>query len=300
MIWKDQLFKLPANKFIVSLVQKISLRFLEKINMLSLDVVAGACAGLFFFGDMMRLSLPAFLYLLLGMAVWSIYTIDHLLDAKKIPNKALSRRHRFHQKHFIKLSLVTTIIAILGTVLALKWLSWDGLLGAGFLLIILIMVVIIGLRFAHVKLAVIKEAAIALLYVCGIALVPFWQQDFGFESWNWLFYVIGYFALAWFNLVFLSYMDAALDKAQGHHSIMTVIGKKRTRQLLWGLAAFALVYMAILFIILPSYYHRYTLIWGMMMLVHAISFMEHPSNITSARRRLELSFSLPILLIFFE
>ncbi|NHE59037.1 hypothetical protein G9Q97_19700 [Cyclobacterium sp. GBPx2] len=284
----------------MSLIQKISLRFIDKANMLSLDVVAGACAGLFFFGDMMGLSLPLFLYILLGMAVWTIYTFDHLLDAKKIPQKALSRRHRYHQKHFNKLSLITAFISILGIVLALKWLSWDGLLGAGLLLITLIMIVIIGLRFAYVKLAVFKEAAIALLYVCGIVLVPFWQQDFGFESWNWLFYAAGYFALAWFNLVFLSYMDAALDKAQGHHSIMTVLGKKRTRQLLWGLVAFSLMYMLILFIILPSFYHRYTLIWGMMILIHAISFMEHPSNISSARRRLELSFSLPILLILFE
>lgn len=284
----------------MKLIQKVSSGFFEKINILSLDVVAGSCAGMFFFGDMMRLSLPWFIYLLLGMAVWSIYTFDHLLDATSIPQLALSKRHRFHQRHFKKLSIITMIITLSGIGLAAAWLPWNGMLGAGLILFALILLVIIGLRFVHVKLAALKEAVTALLYVCGVGLAPFWLQDFGFGSTNWLFFVPGYFVLAWFNLVFLSYMDAALDKAEGHHSIMTVLGKKRTRQLLWGLAAFSLMYMVMLFIVLPSFFHRYTLIWGLMMLVHMISFMEHPVSIARTRRRLELSFSLPLLLCFLE
>ncbi|SHM64786.1 hypothetical protein SAMN04488057_102469 [Cyclobacterium lianum] len=281
----------------MNLFQRIFVKFFDIFNLLSLDVVAGACAGLFFFADMMRLELSASIYLLLGMAVWSIYTFDHLLDARKIPQKALSRRHRYHQKHFRKLSLMTLLVVILGWGFALKWLSWNGLMVGGLLLSGIILVVIIGLRYAPARLSVLKEASIAFLYVGGIALVPIWQQDFGFGSYAWLFYLPGYFILAWYNLVFLSYLDAALDKAQGHQSIMTVLGKKKTRLLLWGLTALALIYMLVLFFALPSFYHRYTLIWGIMVLVHAISFMEHPANIAQARKRLELSFSLPFLLI---
>lgn len=272
----------------------------EKLNLLSLDVVAGACSGMYFFADLMKVDLSWKIYLLLALAVWSIYTFDHLLDAKKVGRPALSSRHRFHQNHFKFLKLLLLIAIISGLILAFLFLPSIEMLGSGLALALLIVLTMTFLRIAGKKMAAVKEFSTAFFYVAGLVLIPVLNLDHAFSSANWAFFLGAYFLLAWFNLVFLSYSDGAQDLAEGQASISTVIGMKETRKLLWGLSIIGLVYLVVLFLILPSYFHIYTLIWGLMLLMHIISFMESPANDTmKTRRRLELSFSLPFLLLLF-
>lgn len=272
----------------------------EKINLLSLDVVAGACSGMYFFADLMKVDLSWKIYLLLALAVWCIYTFDHLLDAKKVERPALSQRHRFHQNHFKFLMVLMLIAIITGLILAFLFLPSIKMLGSGLALALVIMLTMTFLRIAGKKMAAVKEFSTAFFYVAGLVLVPILNLDHAFSSANWAFFLGAYFLLAWFNLVFLSYSDGAQDLAEGQASISTVLGMKETRKLLWGLSFIGLVYLVVLFLILPSYFHIYTLIWGLMLLMHIISFMESPANDTmKTRKRLELSFSLPILLLLF-
>jgi hypothetical protein len=70
------------------------------MNILSLDVVAGAVAGALFFGEILQVQLSFSVLTALGLTVWIIYTLDHLRDAKQILNVASTDRHRFHQEHF--------------------------------------------------------------------------------------------------------------------------------------------------------------------------------------------------------
>lgn len=296
MKWRIQFVNLPLNRIFVGLVKQIFWDVYERFNLLSLDVVSGACAGMYFFADMMRIPLSWYYYLLLALAVWTIYTFDHLLDARKVSQVALSKRHRFHQQHFKPLALVLVLTGIAGALLSVHFLTFERIMAAGTILFFLIVGVMVGMRLGNKKSAIAKELLIATFYVAGIILAPAVQLDFGFISGNWLFYVPAYFILAWFNLVYLSYLDGALDRAEGHHSIMTVLGKRKTRNLLGGLSVLGLIYGMFLFFYLTSYFHRFTLIWAIMMLVHILFFMERPVNITEARRRLELTFSFPLLL----
>ncbi len=276
--------------------QKIR-KFFEKFNVLSLDVVSGACAGMYFFSDMMRISLFWYYYLLLGMAVWAIYTFDHLLDARKVYRHALTKRRRFHQQHFGRLAGALGAVGIAGLLLAFRYLRSSPLLEAGLLVFALIILIMLTLHWGGEKTAVAKEFAIAGFYVLGIVLAPALRHDFDFAPNPWLFYLLAYFLLAWYNLVYLSYLDGALDRAEGHHSIATVLGKNKTRKLLWVMGLLGLGYTVFLFSYLSSYYHRFTLVWALMLLIHVISFVERPENIAVVRRRLEASFSLPLLLL---
>ncbi|GAB3010300.1 hypothetical protein GCM10027284_31190 [Cyclobacterium sediminis] len=272
----------------------------EKFNLLSLDVVAGACSGMYFFADLMKVDLSWKIYLLLALAVWCIYTFDHLLDAKKVEGPALSQRHRFHQNHFKFLMVLMLIAIITGLILAFLFLPSIKMLGSGLALALVIMLTMTFLRIAGKKMAAVKEFSTAFFYVAGLVLIPILNLDHAFSSANWAFFLAAYFLLAWYNLIYLSYSDGAQDLAEGQASISTVIGTKQTRKLLWGLSIIGLVYLVVLFLILPSYFHIYTLIWGLMLLMHVISFMESPaSNTMKTRKRLELSFSLPILLLLF-
>jgi len=300
MFWSFHFFKLPASWNFSGAMKLIYLVFNEKFNLLSLDVVAGACAGMYFFADLMKVDLSWKIYLLLGLAVWSIYTFDHLLDAKKVQGPALSQRHRFHQDHFIVLLVLLFVSVISGGVLALWFLPSLKMLSSGLFLALLIVLSMAGLRLTGRKTAAIKEFSTALFYVAGLILIPLLNIDLSFSSNHWLYFLGGYLLLAWYNLVFLSYSDGEQDLAEGQVSIMTVIGKVKTQKLLWVLTFIGLIYLVILFLFLPSYYHIYTLIWGLMLLMHVISFVESPvDNNMKTRKRLELVFSLPLLLLLF-
>ena len=73
-------------------------KILLYLNLLSLDVVLGAMAGMLFFSDLLEVNIAGSVYFLLGLAVWSIYTLDHLMDARSAINKPQSPRHQLHQK----------------------------------------------------------------------------------------------------------------------------------------------------------------------------------------------------------
>ena len=69
-------------------------------NILSLDVVAGALAGMLFFSDLLGVEVSGKAFVVLALAVWSIYTFDHLWDAKSTKNIPRSDRHYFHYRNF--------------------------------------------------------------------------------------------------------------------------------------------------------------------------------------------------------
>src|SRR5690554_6802588 len=88
--------------------------FYDNLQILSIDIVLGACAGMLFFDRLIGADLRMLLYVLLGLAVWCIYTFDHLLDAKQIKKTASTPRHAFHQKHFRTLAILLGIFGSFG------------------------------------------------------------------------------------------------------------------------------------------------------------------------------------------
>ena len=88
----------------------MSFRFYHVINALSLDVALGAGVLSLVLGRYLGFRIPVTVLLILVLAVWIIYTVDHLLDAKSISGQATSFRHHFHQ-HFFKAILASLILA---------------------------------------------------------------------------------------------------------------------------------------------------------------------------------------------
>lgn len=272
---------------------------LKTLNLLSIDVVLGACAGMFFFSDMMKVTLGWSIYGLLGMAVWCIYTFDHLWDAYQVKTDANTNRHRFHQRHFKLLSILLVLVALSALVFGYLMVNLDWLLGAGLVLGAVIIGSMLLLKFIGKKTVLLKEVFIAFYYVSGILLAPLWKLDFEFSPSYWMFFAVGYFLLACFNLIFLSFVDAKSDREDGHTSITTQLGTEKTRTILWVILILGTGYIPFLFLVLPSYYSVYTLIWGLMMLGHLTSFLEKTKDKEQLRRKLEALFILPFLLVFF-
>ena len=142
-------------------------------QILSFDVVFGALAvGLFTIRILEVKAIPAW-WIILPFAVWSVYTLDHLIDgyAKKGHNKIY--RHHFHYKFRKVLIPFVIIAAAISIVLSLIYLQQKiiiyGLLLSGFVVFYFVLVYFqdrLNLKYIH------KEAFIAIVYLTGILLAP--------------------------------------------------------------------------------------------------------------------------------
>lgn len=68
-------------------------------------------------------AMPWSWYVVLPLAVWVIYTGDHLLDAYRLQDQASTPRHRFHHRHFKLLLALAVIAAVTAVTLALLFLG---------------------------------------------------------------------------------------------------------------------------------------------------------------------------------
>ena len=91
------------------------------LSWLSLDVVFGAMATLYFFQELLHVHLDWPAYGLLALAVWCIYTGDHLVDARKSKGP-LSPRRAFHLQ-YQSLLAVGIVLAVMGG----SWSAWTWL-----------------------------------------------------------------------------------------------------------------------------------------------------------------------------
>lgn len=199
-----------------------AIRIYHFINILSLDIVAGAVVSALFFAKVFQVHIRIYGLLALGLTVWIIYTIDHLRDAKKIEHQASTQRHRFHQQYFY------VMIGFLGLAILLDILiiffirqqvfKWGLVLGF-----------IVGLYLiAQRSLRFLKEIFIASLYTCGVLLLSISTTRMQLNSMHYL--LIAQFALvAWINLLMFSWFDQEYDRQDKQNSFVTILGKRTTR-----------------------------------------------------------------------
>lgn len=266
-------------------------------NFLSFDVALGACAGMYFFANMFRLKLAFPSYLLMAVSVWVIYTFDHLLDAHFIKSHHISPRHYFHQRNFKILLSFLIIAAVFALILAVFILPSTWILVSGVILASLILFNMMVIQHFKRQLAAWKEISIAVFYVLGISLLPVLESEYSHIDLRWLYFSAGYILLAWFNLVLLSSLDQESDKQTGQESIVSKLGHEKVRGLLQWLGIIGICYFLSLLFLLPSYYHVYTTLLLLIFIWHIRFLLEPKKNAEVARKRLELSFSFPWILL---
>ena len=184
---------------------RAALRFYQYVNILSLDIAAGAVISARFFAKIFDVQIKPYGLVALGLTVWIIYTVDHLRDAKNIKHNASTQRHRFHQKYFHPLIIVFvaspsaldtfTIFFIRRQVF-----EWGLIL---FVMVMLYLIVQQYLRF-------LKEFFIASLYTCGVLLISITITTIDVNTMHVLL-IIQFGLIAWTNLVLFSWFDHVFD-----------------------------------------------------------------------------------------
>ncbi|MFD2200034.1 hypothetical protein [Shivajiella indica] len=266
-------------------------------NILSLDVVIGAMAGMLFFADVLDVDLTIETYLLLALAVWSVYTLDHLVDAKKMIGNASSKRHQFHQQNFRILSGALVFCVILDFVILFSTRSLNFIIIPGFVLGMVMLIWMGQIHFFGRNVSWLKEISTAIFYVLGISLAPFFKLFPDEIPFPFYLLLLGYFTLALINLLILSFLDEKGDKKDGFGSILQHVQKSQLKKYIQilGLTSALITLMLILF--LPSYFKIHASILFLLILFHILEFQKKDRCLT--RQKLEFSFLFPFVLLLF-
>ena len=195
------------------------------VNVLSLDVVAGAIVSALFFARIFAVQILSWGVGALGLTVWIIYTTDHLVDARSVQTPASSKRHRFHQNHFALLASVLLLAMVIDGIMISfirKPVLYSGLALAG--------AVIVYLLFQR-NLKYVKEFCGALLYSVGV-LLPAWSLSPTAINLSQGLFIAEFCITVLCNLLLFSLFDHHHDLRDHHHSFVTVMGNRRTRFLL--------------------------------------------------------------------
>lgn len=278
----------------MNLLSKLYLRF----SWLSMDVVFGAIAGAVFFSKLLRVELGGAIYLLLGMAVWSIYTADHLLDSRKKTEANLSPRHQFHLRNSKVLSVILVLFLVVGLGLAYQIfgssieLIWSLVLGG------LILASMTLIRKAGKSMVWAKEISIAIFYVLGIAWIPLLRVDAIDLNWNSWAFLGAYILLALINLLILSHLDRKQDEEAGFASAAQLFSPISFIELIRRACFLFLILGLACFILFPSFYRPFACILVVMGLVHYLAFFNPKLSAEHVRMRTEAIFMLPLVLYF--
>ncbi len=275
--------------------------FLQRVfryfSLLSIDVVFGSVAGLLFFSRLFHTEMNPLVHLLLGMAVWCIYTLDHVLDSRQLTTP-VSPRFVFYQNYRDILMLFVVPITILGVSLAYRVLGLgrEMYFSLGFGTIILLTMLL--LRKSGKSAAGIKEFSTAVFYVLGIAWLPLLRLEGIDLTWQNLVFIPAYIGLAFLNLLMFSFLDREEDKIHGFASVALKIEPVK---LLLGIRrlAFLLIFISLAgFIFLPSFYRPFACVLLLIVLVHYLTFFNAGISKDAKRGWMEASFMLPGLLLF--
>ena len=268
-------------------------RIFQLISWLSLDVVVGAMASLYFFQELLHVSFDWPAFVLLGLAVWTIYNLDHLLDARKIA-KTSSPRRAYHRRNQIILGLGILIAVGSGLAGAFFWMGW----GKEFQLTLILAFSMFGCRWAIQKFGpvLLKEVSIALFYVVGAIWLPLLRAEAADLTWAVLIFAALFFVLALLNLWMLSFLDRDEDRQDGFLSIAHLYPSLQLIQWIRSLSFIGIFGSLAAFILLPSFYRPFSCV--LLLLLHYLTFFQTRLSSAQKRQRMELAFWIPWLLLW--
>ncbi len=214
-------------------------------NTLSLDVVLGAALSLKLISQSLHKSVDAKLYIILGLATWMVYALDHLIDIWILIKKPIGQKYLFFYKYksLMSISIMLSVISLF--ILMAVYLSWAQI-GMGLLIGFFILIHYGVLCLFEVKQSIYlgKEFRIAAIYVLGVSfgVLPLANVDL----WNGYFWVIGIlYCLTCINLVVMAQIEQSNDRMNRQVSLSQFITNKPNHRLILILfAVFTLLLVA--------------------------------------------------------
>lgn len=220
----------------------------QYIRAFSLDVVAGAIISARWIANYFEVNIPFNVILALGLSVWLIYTVDHLLDARKLKSKDALFRHLVHYENAPYIFGLMAVVSML-LIFLLQEFSPDLLLyGLGLGAIVVTYLTVI--HFVRKKPYWGKEWFVAIVYASGICLPAFvYLQTVPLVL---IYFWIQLFLLASINLLLFNMIEYRADKSQGFNSFATVWGADTTRKIILLLLSIFIIIWSTSFLIFEA------------------------------------------------
>ncbi|MEK6780858.1 MAG: hypothetical protein AABY93_04095 [Bacteroidota bacterium] len=234
------------------------------LNNLSIDVALGTIICATFFSHILHVQPSPVELASLGITVWIIYTVDHLLDVRKLKHEASSLRHRFHQKNFSRLSIALMLSIAVDFLLILLLRRPVVYWGIGLTLLVVVYL------FFQQKLIAIKEIVISILYAAGV-LLPSISMREEFLSMNEILLVLFFWLIALNNLFLFSWYEWKQDIRDSHQSFVTFFGRNPTRIIL--VVLFGLQIALFIELMTISLYRKEAAILELMNLILVVLFL---------------------------
>lgn len=203
------------------MISSLEKKFLSLINFLNIDIALGACAISLLGARFFQVSIPFYAYLLLFLAVFCIYLVDHLFDSLKIHHITLPERRQFYFDNRKILFIISLLTIISGSLIALINLPFPLLKEAVFLSTGCFFYLLYGYLFKAKPIP--KELFVASLYVCGTMFYTLSVVNTPHHISSY-FFLISLFAIAFENLLTYSIIDFPEDEKLGFISFSTTYG----------------------------------------------------------------------------
>jgi hypothetical protein len=202
----------------------------------SIEVALGAMVMSMAVADVSEVEVPGLVHGALFCAVWFIYLLDRLFDARKISSVAVNPRHLFYQQHQPVMLTLLMIVGSLGLFL-LPHLPGRILL-FGVTLMGMCLLYLLWVFFSARSLP--KEVVIAILYSSGISLAPAALSPKPFQLPELITFAV-VFLLAFINLVLFSRLEQNTDIEDGQPSFVTQMSEYWVDSLLFSAFLLALL-----------------------------------------------------------
>lgn len=198
------------------------------IQYLSLDVVLGALLSSLFIAQLTSVTLTNPMLIGLGIAIWLIYTTDHLIDAKSIAGGANNPRHAFHQQYF-KLIIAFGILAFLIGLWNISFLPMETIKFGG-ILIFCVGVYFVTIRLADRKSMWHKELSAAMIYSFGIFAGPLsLTLDIAYST---IFLFVQFSIIVILNLLIFPIYEVDSDIKDNMKSLAISVGVVRLKKVI--------------------------------------------------------------------
>lgn len=216
-------------------------KFYRLLSVLSIDIAVGAVCSSVWFAVFFGVNPGGIAFAVLGLTVWIIYTLDHLMDARTIKSPANAKRYQFHQHHFSIIGIVWMLAIVCDGVLVFfvrKEILYDGLWLSAWVIIYFLF---------HRYFGSLKEVTIAVLYTVGVLLPTLSLKGIPQVASEW-FVISSFLLTALINILLFSWVDHDADISDGQHSFAIVFGRKHTQQfvsmlfLVQGILQFVIIY----------------------------------------------------------
>jgi hypothetical protein len=277
---------------------------LNLFQTLSLDVVAGALASGFLATKIMEIEASKAWYIVLGFAVWAVYTLDHLLDGSKLKEQASSPRHRFHFRKQKPIALVLLLVSLSALLLAFFFLDKRTIyFGFSMGIVVGIYIFLVSLFGRKKRNLLPKEIVIALIYATGIWGGPMLWLDHALTPFQISAFLI-FLILAFANTSLLAFFQIDDDRHDKQISIATSLGSERIKKILFFSLMLA-VFGCLLAVFLPGFESQQLPSILIMLCISTVMLLvliykKHLEKGQRYKLIIELSFSLSFLLLFFQ